>query len=319
MEVSTLVMRFLRGRQTPEERDEKLEQGLERSREGLFGQVSALFDRAEITDDTWEELEELLIAADVGVETTFLVVENLRDRVERERIRRPSEARQALKEELLAILESAPVKDGAAPGSGPVVTLVVGVNGVGKTTTIAKIGQRLKADGASVIIGAADTFRAAAIDQLEVWGNRAGVQVIAGAPNSDPAAVVHDAVAAAISRRADVLLVDTAGRLHTKFNLMQELNKIQRVAAKAGGKRQDNLLVLDATTGQNGLHQARNFAEVVPLDGVVLSKMDGTSKGGIAFAVVRELKTPIRYVATGEKIGDLAEFDARAFVEALFE
>ena len=222
-------------------------------------------------------------------------------------------------EGMLAILSSVPPKPQPDAADGMPVTLVVGVNGVGKTTSIAKMANRLKLNGASVVIGAADTFRAAAIDQLEVWGQRASVPVIAGAPNSDPAAVVHDALSAAVSRQADVVLIDTAGRLHTKYNLMEELKKIQRVASKFSSARQDNLLVLDSTTGQNGLLQARSFAEVVPLDAVMLAKMDGTSKGGIAVAVVKELGVPIRYVGTGEKIGDLAEFDARAFVDALWK
>ncbi len=311
-------MRFLRGGQDPKERDEKLEEGLQRSRSGLFHQMSALFDREEITDSTWEELEELLVAADVGVDTTFGLVEGLQDRVERGELRRPTEVRTALKTELLRILESAPPRDSALPAGGLLVTLMVGVNGVGKTTSIAKIANRLKSNGAQVVIGAADTFRAAAIDQLEVWGQRAGVPVIAGAPNSDPASVVHDALAAAVSRKADVLLVDTAGRLHTKYNLMEELRKIHRVVTRGSGNKVENLLVLDATTGQNGLFQAREFAKTVSLDGVVLAKMDGTSKGGIAFAVVKELGVPIRYIATGEKIDDLAEFDSRAFVDALW-
>lgn len=312
------MFRFLRGRQDPDERQEKLEEGLEKSRSGLFGQMSALFDREEITDETWEELEELLVASDVGVETTFGLVEGLQDRVESGELRRPGQVREALKGELLRILESVPPKDGALPEDGLLVTLMVGVNGVGKTTSIAKIANRLKSNGASVVIGAADTFRAAAIDQLEVWGERAGVQVIAGAPNSDPASVVHDALSAATSRQADVLLVDTAGRLHTKYNLMDELRKIHRVVSRGAKHKVENLLVLDATTGQNGLEQARKFAQTVSLDGVVLAKMDGTSKGGIAFAIVKELGVPIRYVATGEKIGDLAEFEPRAFVEALW-
>ncbi len=312
-----MVMRFLRGKQDPKERDQKLDEGLQKSRSGLFGQMSALFDREEITDETWEELEELLVASDVGVETTFTLVESLQDRVDSGELRRPSHVRETLKQELRGILESVPPRNGAATGEGLLVTLVVGVNGVGKTTTIAKMANRLKADGAQVVIGAADTFRAAAIDQLEVWGQRAGVPVIAGAPNSDPASVVHDALAAARTRRADVLLVDTAGRLHTKYNLMEELRKIERVVSK-GGSKVENLLVLDATTGQNGLLQARQFAKTVSLDGVVISKMDGTSKGGIIFAVVKELGVPIRYVATGEKIGDLAEFDSQAFVDALW-
>jgi fused signal recognition particle receptor len=313
------LARFFRGRQDPKVRDEKLEEGLQRSRTGLFDQMSALFDREEITDETWEELEELLVASDVGVETTFGLVEHLQDRVESEKLRRPSQVRQALKDELLQMLTSLPPRrDEPLNGDTLLVTLVVGVNGVGKTTSIAKIANRLRDNGANVVIGAADTFRAAAIDQLEVWGQRVGVPVIAGAPNSDPASVVHDALSAAISRRADVLLVDTAGRLHTKYNLMEELRKIQRVVTRGGNTRIENLMVLDATTGQNGLEQARKFAGTVTLDGVVLSKMDGTSKGGIAFAIVKELGVPIRYIATGENIDDLAEFDARAFVDALW-
>ncbi|MDQ3855848.1 MAG: signal recognition particle-docking protein FtsY [Chloroflexota bacterium] len=313
-----MVLRFLRGRQNPEERDQKLEEGLERSRRGLFGQIATVFEREEITDETWEELEELLIASDIGVETTFTLVEDLRDRAERERFRRPSQLREALKEGMLRILESVPPRPEPVSNGEMVVTLVVGVNGVGKTTSIAKIANNLRRNGASVVIGAADTFRAAAVDQLEVWGQRASVPVIAGAPNSDPAAVVHDALAAGVSRRADVVLIDTAGRLHTKYNLMEELKKIQRVASKFPSARQDNLLVLDATTGQNGLLQARNFAASVPLDAVMVAKMDGTAKGGIAVAIVKELGVPIRYVGTGERIDDLAEFDARAFVEALW-
>ncbi|MBA2362162.1 MAG: signal recognition particle-docking protein FtsY [Chloroflexia bacterium] len=313
------MARFFRSRQDPQVRDEKLEEGLQRSRTGLFGQMSALFDREEITDETWEELEELLVASDVGVETTFGLVEHLQDRVETEKLRRPSQVRQALKDELLLMLTSLPPRRQEPPnGDALLVTLIVGVNGVGKTTSIAKIANRLRENGANVVIGAADTFRAAAIDQLEVWGERAGVPVIAGAPNSDPASVVHDALTAATSRHADVLLVDTAGRLHTKYNLMEELRKIQRVVTRGGNTRIENLMVLDATTGQNGLEQARKFAGTVTLDGVVLAKMDGTSKGGIAFAIVKELGVPIRYVATGEKIDDLAEFDARAFVDALW-
>ncbi len=313
------MARFFRSRQDPQVRDEKLEEGLKRSRTGLFGQMSALFDREEITDETWEELEELLVASDVGVETTFALVEQLQDQVETEKLRRPSQVRQALKDELLLMLTSLPPRNEVPlDGSTLLVTLIVGVNGVGKTTSIAKIANRLRENGANVVIGAADTFRAAAIDQLEVWGERAGVPVIAGAPNSDPASVVHDALTAATSRQADVLLVDTAGRLHTKYNLMEELRKIQRVVTRGGNTRIENLMVLDATTGQNGLEQARKFAGTVTLDGVVLAKMDGTSKGGIAFAIVKELGVPIRYVATGEKIDDLAEFDARAFVDALW-
>ncbi len=312
-----MVFRFLKRRQDPQEREEKIESGLEKSRRGIFSQVAALFDREEITDSTWEELEELLIAADVGVETTLMLLDVLQDRVEAERIRRPSELRKALKEELQAILDSASNQPIEVNDGELLVMLIVGVNGVGKTTTVAKLAHKFASEGAKVVVGAADTFRAAAIDQLQIWGERAGVPVIAGAPNSDPAAVVHDALAAARSRSADVLIVDTAGRLHTKYNLMEELKKIQRVIDRNGSPAQENLLVLDATTGQNGLVQARKFAQAVHLDGVVLAKMDGTSKGGIAFAIVNEMKIPIRYLTTGEKLGDIAEFDSKDFVNAL--
>jgi len=312
-----VVFRFLKRRQDPQEREEKIESGLEKSRRGIFSQVAALFDREEITDSTWEELEELLIAADVGVETTLMLLDVLQDRVEAERIRRPSELRKALKEELQAILDSAPNQPVEVNDGELLVMLIVGVNGVGKTTTVAKLAHKFASEGAKVVVGAADTFRAAAIDQLQIWGERAGVPVIAGAPNSDPAAVVHDALAAARSRSADVLIVDTAGRLHTKYNLMEELKKIQRVIDRNGSPAQENLLVLDATTGQNGLVQARKFAQAVHLDGVVLAKMDGTAKGGIAFAIVNEMKIPIRYLTTGEKLGDIAEFDSKDFVNAL--
>ncbi|ACZ41693.1 signal recognition particle-docking protein FtsY [Thermobaculum terrenum ATCC BAA-798] len=312
-----MVFRFLKRRQDPQEREEKIESGLEKSRRGIFSQVAALFDREEITDSTWEELEELLIAADVGVETTLMLLDVLQDRVEAERIRRPSELRKALKEELQAILDSAPNQPVEVNDGELLVMLIVGVNGVGKTTTVAKLAHKFASEGAKVVVGAADTFRAAAIDQLQIWGERAGVPVIAGAPNSDPAAVVHDALAAARSRSADVLIVDTAGRLHTKYNLMEELKKIQRVIDRNGSPAQENLLVLDATTGQNGLVQARKFAQAVHLDGVVLAKMDGTAKGGIAFAIVNEMKIPIRYLTTGEKLGDIAEFDSKDFVNAL--
>ncbi len=311
-------MRFFRSRQEPEERDEKLEEGLSASRKVFFGQVSALFEREEITDDTWEELEELLIAADVGVETTFTLVEGLRDRVDSGTLRRPSEVREALKSELVLMLEAVAPRRGPNGIDGLLVTLVVGVNGVGKTTSIAKIANRLKLNGANVVIGAADTFRAGATDQLQVWGDVTGVPVISGAPNSDPAAVVHDALTAAKARGADVLLIDTAGRLHTKYNLMEELRKIERVVQRQKPSAQEHLLVLDATTGQNGLTQARKFAETVSLDGVMITKLDGTAKGGIAFAVARELKVPIRYVGTGERVTDMAEFEPRAFVEALW-
>jgi fused signal recognition particle receptor len=276
----------------------------------------SLFDRATIGKEVWEELEELLISADVGVNTTEKLINMVKQRTAEEK---PdgSQVRAILKEEMIKILDVPPrvMAENITP---PEVLLVVGVNGSGKTTSIAKLAYKMKKDGKSVLIAAADTFRAAAIDQLKKQGERVGVSVIAHQPGADPGAVVYDALQAAKSRQADILIIDTAGRLHTKFNLMEELKKVRRVAAKLDAAApHEVLLVLDATTGQNGLTQARYFTEAVGVTGIFIAKLDGTAKGGIVLAICDELKVPIQLIGIGEGLADMVAFDAREFVEAL--
>ena len=276
-----------------------------------------LFDRPAVGDEVWAELEELLIAADVGVNTTEKLIERVRQRVAKEKIIDGSLVRNTLKAEMVTILRASPqeVPDNL---SLPRVTLVVGVNGGGKTTSIAKLAYSLKSKGRSVILVAADTFRAAAIDQLKRLGERVGVDVIAHQPGADPGAVVFDALQAAHSRRVEEVIIDTAGRLHTRFNLMEELKKIKRVSAKPDtAAPHEVILVLDATTGQNGLTQARYFTDAVGVTGIFLAKLDGTAKGGIVLAICDELQIPIQFVGAGEKLEDMALFSAEAFVEAL--
>jgi len=276
-----------------------------------------LFDRPAIGDEVWAELEELLIAADVGVSTTEKLVEKVKQRVAKEKIDQGSLVRAALQDEMVNILRI-DQKEEPVNLSLPRVMLVVGVNGGGKTTSIAKLAYSLKNEGKSVILVAADTFRAAAIDQLKCLGGRVGVDVIAHQSGADPGAVVFDALQAARSRQVDEVIIDTAGRLHTKFNLMEELKKIKRVTAKADATApHEVILVLDATTGQNGLTQARYFTEAVGVTGIFLAKLDGTAKGGIVLPICDELKIPIQFVGTGEKLEDMALFNAEAFVEAL--
>ena len=313
-----------------QEQQEKFEEGLTRTKRGFFQQVVSLFEVDEITEDIWEELETLLIQADIGVDTSVAVLDRLKERMRIDRLKKPADVYQALQDELVEVLvrperELAARSNGKSPHEetfaegSPYVILVVGVNGVGKTTTIAKLTRMFRDQGKSVVIGAGDTFRAAAIEQLVIWGERVGAPVIRHQIGADPGAVVFDAVEAARSRDADVLIIDTAGRLHTKTNLMEELRKVTRIIAKQlPGAPHETLLVLDATTGQNGLQQAKVFMEVADVSDVAVAKLDGTAKGGIVFAIARELKLPIRYVGTGEKITDLAEFDARQFVRALF-
>ncbi len=275
-----------------------------------------LFDRATIDKEAWEELEELLISADVGVATTEKLIGTIKQRAEEEKLD-GSQVGAALKEEMVRILDIPPVEKsvGIVP---PEVYLVVGVNGSGKTTSIAKLAYLLKKEGESVLLAAADTFRAAAIDQLKKQAERAGVDVVAHQPGADPGAVAYDALQAAKSRGADVVIIDTAGRLHTKYNLMEELKKVRRVAAKLDpAAPHEVLLVLDATTGQNGLTQARHFTEAVGVTGIFLAKLDGTAKGGIVLAICDELKVPIRLIGVGEGLEDMVDFDAEAFVEAL--
>ena len=299
-------------------RSDKIKDSLTRTRQSFLGRVAGLFWAKEVTQELWEELEELLIQADVGVSTTVELVERLRDRVGKERVRDARHVEGMLKDELIAALDSSPPLGMSEPRLLTVI-LVVGANGSGKTTSIAKLAHYCQKRGRKVILGAADTFRAAAIDQLKIWGQRAGCDVIAHQPGADPGAVVYDAIRAARSRDADMLIVDTAGRLHTKYNLMQELKKVRGVAAKqVHDAPHETLLVLDATTGQNALAQARHFKDDVEVTGIFLAKLDGTAKGGVVFAIARELGLPIRFVGTGEGLDDLAEFDARTFVEGLF-
>ena len=293
------------------------EQGVKRSREGLFGRIAALFNRSKIGDSTWDELEELLISADVGVSTTQKLLERVRKRVKEEKLEQGTHVREALKKEMACLLEVPSKGAGNAPASVMEVILMVGVNGTGKTTSIAKLAAAYKAEGRRVLLGAADTFRAAAIDQLRMWGDRIGVDVVAHLPGADPGAVVFDSLEAARSRGVDVVIIDTAGRLQTKHNLMDELKKIRKVAGKYDAVQQV-LLVIDATTGQNGLSQARSFAEATDVTGIVLSKLDGTARGGIVLAISDELQIPIKYIGTGEQIGDIAPFDAGSFVAAIF-
>jgi len=278
-----------------------------------------LFGANEVTEETWEDLEALLIQADVGVETTISLVERLRERVDREHIVQAKRVREALREELLALLPKDVPRSDLAPRLLTVV-LIVGVNGSGKTTTIAKLTRYYRQKGRRVMLAAADTFRAAAIDQLKLWGERVGVDVIAHTPGADPGAVVYDALQAAQARDADILVVDTAGRLHTKYNLMQELKKMRGIMRKNVHRApHETWLVLDATTGQNALLQARKFKEEIDVTGLIVAKLDSTAKGGIVFSIGKELGLPIRFVCTGEGVDDLAEFDAGAFVDGLFE
>ena len=276
-----------------------------------------LFDRPAVDDGVWEELEELLVSADVGVSTTEKLIERVKRRVAQEKTSDASLVRNALKAEMVNILRIPPQE---APDtlSLPRVRLVVGVNGNGKTTSIAKLAHGLKRSGKNVILAAADTFRAAAIDQLKHWGEKVGVDVIAHQPGADPGAVVYDALQAARIRQIDEVIIDTAGRLHTKFNLMEELKKVRRVSAKDDATApHEVILVLDATTGQNGLTQARYFTEAVGVTGIFLAKLDGTAKGGIVLAICDELKIPIQFIGVGEKLEDIMPFDTEAFVEAL--
>ena len=297
--------------------DKKTEQGVSRSREGFFSRIAGLFNRTRIEESTWEELEELLISADVGMETTGKLLERVRKRTREEKLVEGSRVREALKEEMTRLLD-VPAKAGTGiSDAGTKVILMVGVNGTGKTTSIAKLANEYKNSGKKVLLGAADTFRAAAIDQLKMWGGRVGVDVVAHQPGADPGAVVFDTLEAARSRGIDIVIIDTAGRLQTKHNLMDELKKIRKVSGKYGAA-QEVLLVIDATTGQNGLSQAQSFTEATDVSGILLSKLDGTARGGIVFSICDRLQIPIKYIGTGEQIGDIAPFDPVSFVNAIF-
>jgi len=296
----------------------KVEESLTRTRHSYFGRIRGLLARGEVNEALWQELEELLIQADVGVKTTVELIERLRERADRERVREARAVREMLKGDLKRVV----TLDRKAPiyrEDGLWVVLIVGVNGSGKTTSIAKLARYHQDRGQRVLLAAADTFRAAAIDQLKIWGQRLGVDVVAHQPGGDPGAVVYDAIEAGRAREAGILIIDTAGRLHTKYNLMEELKKLRRVAkGRVPEAPQEVILILDATTGQNALTQARYFQEAVEVTGVFLAKLDGTAKGGIIFAIAKELGIPIQYVGTGERLEDLAEFDPEEFVEGLF-
>lgn len=297
---------------------DKLKQGLSKTKDGLFKQVDNLFKAfVRVDEELLEELEELLIVADVGVGPTEKIIDALRERIKDERISEPEAARLALRELLKEeIGEGEPLRLGTKPS----VVLVIGVNGVGKTTSIAKIAASLKREGKKVVLAAADTFRAAAIDQLGIWADRVGVDLIKHEEGSDPAAVVFDAAAAAKKRGADVLIIDTAGRLHNKKNLMDELAKIDRVISRElPNSERETLLVVDATTGQNAISQAKEFKRAANITGLVLTKLDGTAKGGIVFSIKEELGIPVKYICVGEQVDDLERFDADEFVKALFD
>jgi fused signal recognition particle receptor len=297
----------------------RIRESLARTRNSVFGQITTLFGAGEIDDELWDDLEALLIQADVGVETTLALIETVRRRVRQEAITMPADAQTVLKEELQNLLDGYAASEVDRPRLVTVI-LVVGVNGSGKTTTIAKLAKHYQQQGRKVILAAADTFRAAAIDQLKIWGERANCPVIAHQPNADPGAVVFDSLKSALARKADMVIIDTAGRLHTKYNLMKELEKLRSIARKqVHAAPHETLLVLDATTGQNAISQAKHFKDSVAITGVVLAKLDGTAKGGVVFAIGKELEVPVRFVGVGEGLEDIMPFDSKAFVDGLFE
>lgn len=296
----------------------RLKEGLTKTRNNIVSGIDSVFSGfSSIDDDFYEELEEILIMGDIGVRATNDIIERLKEQVKQQHIKEPAQCKQLLIDsikEQMQVGETAYVFEHQQS-----VVLVIGVNGVGKTTSVGKLAGKLKEQGRKVMLAAADTFRAAAVEQLEEWAHRAGVDIIAGAENADPASVIFDAVHAAKARKVDVLLCDTAGRLHNKKNLMEELKKINRIIDKEfPDAHRENLVVLDGTTGQNALSQAREFGEVADLTGIILTKMDGTAKGGIAVAIQSELKIPVKYIGVGETIEDLQKFDADQFVDALF-
>jgi fused signal recognition particle receptor len=299
---------------------ERMKQAVTRTRENLAERIDAVVSIGkEIDRNTLDDLEATLLSADLGTATTQQVLSKLREKADRKQIKDVEELKRLLKDELLSILSAANARPVQAI-DGPEVILVVGVNGTGKTTTIGKLSQVFRSQGKNVLLCAADTFRAAAIEQLEIWGERTGTEVIKTKPGGDPAAVLFDALQAAVARKSDYVIVDTAGRLHTKTSLMAELEKMRRTAQRIiPGAPHETLLVMDATTGQNGLQQARMFTESAGVTGIVLTKLDGTAKGGVVVAICRELGLPVRFVGVGEKAGDLLPFDSKEFVDSLFE
>jgi fused signal recognition particle receptor len=293
----------------------KWKDGLAKSSKAAFGQIATILGASDITPDTWDDLEALLIQADLGVDTTDAILDALERRVDGEGLTRAQQLKAALREELRRTLLTPPAVD---LSQQPSIILIVGVNGSGKTTSIAKLGKRFTQQGKSVLLGAADTFRAAAVDQLEIWAERLNLAVISGQMGGDSAAVAYDTVQAAVSRKVDIALIDTAGRLHTRFNLMEELKKVHRVTGKAlAGAPHHVWLVMDATTGQNALQQARAFKDAVKVTGVILAKLDSSARGGMAFAIQRELGLPILFAGLGEKPEDLTPFDPDGFVDGI--
>ena len=292
---------------------------LKRSKEGWFSKVTTLFERTTIADTLWDDLEELLISADVGIATATKLIERIRSRAKSDKLSDSEQIYAALKQEMVDILHvPSPTNQRGLVSSAPFVVLIVGVNGTGKTLSIAKLANIYLKQGKKVIIAAADTFRAAAVEQIRILGDRIGADVVYQKSGADPGAVVFDSLEAARARKADVVLIDTAGRLHTKFNLMEEMKKIKRVISRSDPQAPHEVfLVMDATTGQNGLSQAKYFTEAVDVTGIILTKLDGTAKGGIVLAICDQLKIPILYIGTGEGIDDIAPFDARTFVEEL--
>lgn len=297
---------------------DKLKEGLSKTRKSITEKIDqVLVSFGKVDDDLFDELEEILVTADLGVDTAVRIIEDTKKKVRERKIVDPSKVKELIKEALVEILGEETEKLDIEPS--PAVIMVIGVNGVGKTTSIGKIANMLKKQGKKVMLAAADTFRAAAIDQLEVWSKRVGVELIKQDEGSDPAAVIYDAIQAARARKVDVLICDTAGRLHTKKNLMEELRKVSRIIDREmPNAKRENLLVLDATTGQNAVTQAKTFSEVSEVSGIVLTKLDGTAKGGIVIAIKSELNVPVKLIGVGEQLDDLQPFDAKDFVEALF-
>lgn len=298
----------------------KLQEGLSKTKTGMVEGITRIINKAQgIDEDVLEELEEHLLLGDVGVDCTDILINRLRELRGELSSLQPEGIKVLLKDEMQRLLSGAPTSNLEFNGNIPHVISIVGVNGTGKTTTIGKLAHRYNLKGKKVLLAAADTFRAAAIEQLEIWRSRANVDIVPTQPGADPASVAFDALKAAMARGVDVLLIDTAGRLHTKSNLMAELTKIHRVLSRqCPGAPHEVLLVIDATTGQNGLSQAKKFAEAVDVTGIALTKLDGTAKGGIIFSIVKELNIPVQYIGIGEKIEDLEEFEPQSFIEALF-
>jgi len=319
------MLRFFKKKEKEDQKERegffaRLKLGLSRTRTGFAGRLDQLlFGEKAISEDLLEELEEILFSSDLGVATTQDLVQRVQQGVARKELDRPEKLREALKFEIRSFLD-VPESTHKTPGPDePLVIMFIGVNGVGKTTTIGKAARLFREEGKTVMLVAGDTFRAAAVEQLEIWGQRAGAEVVKQREGSDPSAVVYDALAAALSRHMDIVLIDTAGRLHTKSNLMDELEKIHRVAGKRlPGAPHEVWLVLDATTGQNAIAQAEVFHKVLGITGIILTKLDGTAKGGVVVGICHQLKIPIRFIGIGEKVDDLRPFDAGDFVEAIF-